>query len=325
MIISKSPFRISFFGGSTDYEDWFTLNGGAFISLAFQKYSYSVVKRLPKNSEKKYHVQWRIRESTNNPNNIKQPIVRESLRYYKFFENLEFIYFADLPARSGIGSSSAYCCAVGNCIMKLKNISFDKYKLAENSYQIENKLLKENVGIQDQIASSFGNLNYVKIKKDKTFKINPIILKDYERFEFLGRLLLVYTDEQRNSSQMAQFILKNLKKKKKILMKIQQIVDEAYSNLINQDIDSFGKLLKYTWEMKKELSNKMITQRTLHLFEILNKKEVLGYKIMGAGGGGFVLAYFKEGKRDKFINKYLKNKLFIKPQIDESGTRTIIY
>ena len=325
MIISKSPFRISFFGGSTDYEDWFTFNGGAFISLAFQKYSYSVVKRLPKNSEKKYHVQWRIRESTNNPNNIKQPIVRESLRYYKFFENLEFIYFADLPARSGIGSSSAYCCAVGNCIMNLKNISFDKYKLAENSYQIENKLLKENVGIQDQIASSFGNLNYVKIKKDKTFKINPIILKDYERFEFLGRLLLVYTDEQRNSSQMAQFILKNLEKKKKILMKIQQIVDEAYSNLINQDIDSFGKLLKYTWEMKKELSNKMITQRTLHLFEILNKKEVLGYKIMGAGGGGFVLAYFKEGKRDKFINKYLKDKLFIKPQIDESGTRTIIY
>ena len=325
MIISKSPFRISFFGGSTDYEDWFTFNGGAFISLAFQKYSYSVVKRLPKNSEKKYHVQWRIRESTNNPNNIKQPIVRESLRYYKFFENLEFIYFADLPARSGIGSSSAYCCAVGNCIMKLKNISFDKYKLAENSYQIENKLLKENVGIQDQIASSFGNLNYVKIKKDKTFKINPIILKDYERFEFLGRLLLVYTDEQRNSSQMAQFILKNLEKKKKILMKIQQIVDEAYSNLINQDIDTFGKLLKYTWEMKKELSNKMKTQRTLHLFEILNKKEVLGYKIMGAGGGGFVLAYFKEGRRDKFINKYLKNKLFIKPQIDESGTRTIIY
>ena len=325
MIISKSPFRISFFGGSTDYEDWFTFNRGAFISLAFQKYSYSVVKRLPKNSEKKYHVQWRIRESTNNPNNIKQPIVRESLRYYKFFENLEFIYFADLPARSGIGSSSAYCCAVGNCIMKLKNISFDKYKLAENSYQIENKLLKENVGIQDQIASSFGNLNYVKIKKDKTFKINPIILKDYERFEFLGRLLLVYTDEQRNSSQMAQFILKNLEKNKKILMKIQQIVDEAYSNLINQDIDTFGKLLKYTWEMKKELSNKMITQRTLHLFEILNKKEVLGYKIMGAGGGGFVLAYFKEGKRDKFINKYLKDKLFIKPQIDESGTRTIIY
>ena len=108
-------------------------------------------------------------------------------------------------------------------------------------------------------------------------------------------------------------------------MKIQQIVDEAYSNLINQDIDTFGKLLKYTWEMKKELSNKMITKRTLDLFEILNKKEVLGYKIMGAGGGGFVLAYFKEGKRDKFINKYLKDKLFIKPQIDESGTRTIIY
>jgi len=325
MIISKSPFRISFFGGSTDYEDWFTFNGGAFISLAFQKYSYSVIKRLPKNSEKKYHVQWRIRESTNNPNNIKQPIVRESLRYYKFYENLEFIYFADLPARSGIGSSSAYCCAVGNCIMKLKNISFDKYKLAENSYQIENKLLKENVGIQDQIASSFGNLNYVKIKKDKTFKINPIILKDYEKFEFLGRLLLVYTDEQRNSSQMAQLILKNLEKKKAIIMKIQQIVDEAYSNLINQDIDTFGKLLKYTWEMKKELSNKMITKKTLDLFEILNKKEVLGYKIMGAGGGGFVLAYFKEGKRDKFINKYLKNKLFIKPEIDESGTKTIIY
>ena len=120
MIISKSPFRISFFGGSTDYEDWFTFNGGAFISLAFQKYSYSVVKRLPKNSEKKYHVQWRIKEATNNPDNIKQPIVRESLRFYKFFENLEFIYFADLPARSGIGSSSAYCCAVGNCIMNLK-------------------------------------------------------------------------------------------------------------------------------------------------------------------------------------------------------------
>ena len=214
MIISKSPFRISFFGGSTDYEDWFTFNGGAFISLAFQKYSYSVIKKLPKNSDKKYHVQWRIKEATNNPNNIKQPIVRGSLRFYKFYENLEFIYFADLPARSGIGSSSAYCCAVGNCIMNLKNISFDKYKLAENSYQIENKLLKENVGIQDQIASSFGNLNYVKIKKDKTFKINPIILKDYEKFEFLGRLLLVYTDEQRNSSQMAQLILKNLEKKK---------------------------------------------------------------------------------------------------------------
>ena len=124
MIISKSPFRISFFGGSTDYEEWFTKNGGAFISLAFQKYSYSVVKRLPKNSDKKYHVQWRIKEATNDLNKIKQPIVRESLRFYKFFENLEFIYFADLPARSGIGSSSAYCCAVGNCIMNLKNQQF---------------------------------------------------------------------------------------------------------------------------------------------------------------------------------------------------------
>ena len=325
MIISKSPFRISFFGGSTDYEEWFTINGGAFISLAFQKYSYSVVKKIPKNSTKKYNIQWRIKEATNNLNNIKQPIVRESLRFYKFFENLEFIYFADLPARSGIGSSSAYCCAVGNCIMNLKNISFDKYKLAENSYIIENNFLRENVGIQDQIASSFGNLNYVKIKKDGTFKINPIILKDHERFEFLGRLLLVYTEEQRNSSQMAQLILKNLEKKKEILIKIQKIVDEAYSNLINQDIDTFGKLLEHTWQMKKKLSNKMITKKTKDLFEILNKKEILGYKIMGAGGGGFVLAYFREGKRDKFINKYLKNKLFIKPEIDELGTRTIIY
>ena len=325
MIISKSPFRISFFGGSTDYEEWFSKNGGAFISLAFQKYSYSVVKRLPKNSNKKYHIQWRIKEATNSLNNIKQPIVRESLRFYKFFENLEFIYFADLPARSGIGSSSAYCCAVGNCIMKLKNISFDKYKLAENSYKIENNLLRENVGIQDQIASSFGNLNYVRIKKDKTFKINPIILKDHERFDFLGRLLLVYTEEQRNSSQMAQLILKNLEKKKEILIKIQKIVDEAYSNLINQDIDTFGKLLEHTWEMKSKLSSKMITKKTKDLFDILNKKEILGYKIMGAGGGGFVLAYFKEGKRDKFINKYLKNKLFVKPEIDELGTRTIIY
>ena len=325
MIISKSPFRISLFGGSTDYEEWFTHNGGAFISLAFQKYSYSVVKGLPKNSKKKYHVQWRIKEATNNLNNIKQPIVRESLRFYKFFKNLEFIYFADLPARSGIGSSSAYCCAVGNCIMNLKNISFDKYKLAENSYQIENKFLKENVGIQDQIASSFGNLNYVKIKKDRTFKINPIILKDHERFQFLGRLLLVYTDEQRNSSQMAQLILNNIEKKKNILMKIQKLVDEAYSNLINQDIDTFGKLLEYTWQMKKELSNKMITKKTRDLFEILDKKEILGYKMMGAGGGGFILAYFREGKRDIFINKYLKNKLFIKPEIDELGTRTIIY
>ena len=108
-------------------------------------------------------------------------------------------------------------------------------------------------------------------------------------------------------------------------MKMQKIVDEAYSNLINQDIDTFGKLLEYTWEMKKELSNKMITKKTLDLLDILNKKEILGYKIMGAGGGGFVLAYFKEGKRDKFIDKYLKNKLYIKPEIDESGTRTIIY
>ena len=325
MIISKSPFRISFFGGSTDFEEWFIKNGGAFLSLAFQKYSYSVVKRLPKNSGKKYHVQWRIKEATNDLNKIKQPIVRESLRFYKFFENLEFIYFADLPARSGIGSSSAYCCAVGNCIMNLKNLSFDKYKLADNSYQIERNMLKENVGIQDQIASSFGNLNYVKIKKDKTYKINPIILKDHERFDFLGRLLLIYTEEQRNSSQMAKLILKNLEKKKEILIKTQKIVDEAYSNLINQDINTFGKLLEHTWEMKKELSNKMITKKTSELFEIFNKKEVLGYKIMGAGGGGFVLAFFKEGKRDKFIDKYLKKKLFIKPEIDELGTRTIIY
>ena len=325
MIISKSPFRISFFGGSTDFEEWFIKKGGAFLSLAFQKYSYSVVKRLPKNSDKKYHVQWRIKEATNDLNKIKQPIVRESLRFYKFFENLEFIYFADLPARSGIGSSSAYCCAVGNCIMNLKNLSFDKYKLADNSYQIERNMLKENVGIQDQIASSFGNLNYVKIKKDKTYKINPIILKDHERFDFLGRLLLIYTEEQRNSSQMAKLILKNLEKKKEILIKTQKIVDEAYSNLINQDINTFGKLLEHTWEMKKELSNKMITKKTSELFEIFNKKEVLGYKIMGAGGGGFVLAFFKEGKRDKFIDKYLKKKLFIKPEIDELGTRTIIY
>ena len=121
MIISKSPFRISFLEVALIMKNGLLIMGGAFISLAFQKYSYSVIKKLPKNSNKKYHVQWRIKEATNDLNNIKQPIVRESLRFYKFFENLEFIYFADLPARSGIGSSSAYCCAVGNCIMNLKS------------------------------------------------------------------------------------------------------------------------------------------------------------------------------------------------------------
>ena len=164
--------------------------------MAMNKYTYCVLKLLPNNSKFKYHINWRIRERVNEIREIKQPIVCACLKYHKWKQSSEFIYFSDLPGRSGLGSSSAFCNSVNILLMNKLNKVYDKFIIANKSYHIEKNILNDEVGIQDQIASSFGGLNYVSIDKKGNFKVKPIILKIDKQKRFLNRLLIVYTENK---------------------------------------------------------------------------------------------------------------------------------
>ena len=322
MIVARAPYRVSFFGGGTDYPEWYKEHGGAFLSLAINHYCYITLRVKPLFQEKRYRVSWRIAEDVNSIKAIKHPIVRHSLESMKVNSGLDITYTGDLPGGSGLGSSSAFTVALNHSLHAANGNNPNQYELAKEAYHIERIKLEETIGIQDQIATAFGGFNHVVIQKDGTYQIEKILLTKEELKNFLGRLVLVYTGITRLASSVAEKKVKDIKEKVSIVSEMQDMVNEAKILLQSGKYDDFGKLLHKNWILKKSISSVVSTREIDNLYESAMKNGAIGGKLLGAGAGGFMLFFCEEGKREH-LSKIFESKMVVPFEICHEGSKIV--
>ena len=247
MITTRSPYRISFFGGGTDYEDWYSNHGGGFLSFAINYFTYITLRIKPKFQEKEYRVLWRLAEEVKNIEDIQHPIVRETLKEFGYHDTgLDISYIGDVPGGAGRGSSSAFTAALILAIKPHQKNFITPYELSYLSYDIEKNKLKETVGIQDQIATSYGGFNKVIIDKDGTSHVTPVNLSSNNLKNFLDRLVLVYTGTTRRATDAAEKSVKNINTKKDYFQSLFDMVDESHNLLLkNKKLIYLNYLLRY--------------------------------------------------------------------------------
>ena len=306
MIITKTPYRISFFGGGSDYPEWYNKFGGTVLSTTINKYLYITCRELPGFFDHKYRIVWRKIEMVKDINQINHHAIKGILKYYKFNKGLEIHYDGDLPARSGMGSSSSFVVGLINALFKLNKNNLDKKELAKKSLFIEQKILNEMVGSQDQIAAAYGGFNRIFFNKNNSFKLKKI--KTNKNLKLLeDNLILIYTSINRNAHDIASGYVKNLKSTKKDYIKeIIDHVEEGEKILKSKNIDDFGRLLNSAWNIKKQLGKSITNNKIDELYDYALKNGALGGKILGAGGGGFLLLYMKKKDRINFLKKNKK-------------------
>jgi len=324
MIITKTPLRISFFGGGTDYPKWFKEHGGAVLSTSIDKYAYLYVQRLLPFFPYKTKVSWSRIEEVNAIDEIVHPSVRETLRFLNSDSKLSIHYNSDIPARSGMGSSSSFTVGFLHALYGLNGITPDKNRLAKEAIHIEQNLIKENVGSQDQIAAAFGGLNKIEFNRDGSFTVTPINL-DRERIEKLQEhTMLFFTGLSRTASEVVVEQIKNIPDKTKELHTMREMVDEAILILKSTGdwIAEFGKLLHKGWELKRKLSSKVSNNEIDGFYEQALRAGALGGKLLGAGGGGFLLIYARP-EDQKRIKETLSHLLYVPFSFENEGSQII--
>ena len=325
MVITQTPFRMSFFGGGTDYPDFFNEYGGSVISSTFDKYCIVTVSHLPRFFDYSNQITYSKIERTKTVDEIKHPAVREAMKYMNMHE-LRMDYEADLPARSGLGTSSSFSVGMLNAFYALKGKYVDKMQLAKDAIYVERVLCKENGGIQDQIAASFGGLNRIDFDSNG-FQVKPVIISNERKRELNNNLMLFFTGFSRFSSDIAQVQASVTKNKSKLneLLEMLKLVDEAEKVLISGcNLIEFGKLLDYTWSLKRGITKKISTNDIDLLYEKAIKAGATGGKLLGAGGGGFLLFYVEPDKRDK-VKEALGELLYVPFEFENNGTRIMYY
>ncbi|MFH1666474.1 MAG: kinase [Elusimicrobiota bacterium] len=325
MIISKTPFRISFFGGGTDYPVWFEKNGGAVLSTTIDKYCYISVRHLPPFFEHKHRIVYSMIENVKSSEEVKHPVVKSLLGYFKIDKGLEIHHDGDLPARSGLGSSSSFTVGMLNAFYALKGKIITKAQLAKEAIHIERVLLKENVGSQDQVAVAHGGFNKIVFHNDHNFRVESITLQKEKIAQLQSHLMLVFTGFSRFASEIAAEQIKNTPKREKELNSMRQMVDKAVEILNSErDIVEFGQLLHESWQIKKNLSPKVSNPEVDSLYESALKFGAIGGKLLGAGGGGFMLLFVRPENREK-VACGLKNFLEVKFSFENDGSQIIYY
>ena len=303
MIITKTPYRISFFGGGTDFPIWYKTRKSQVISTTINKYSYIVLRNLPSIFNYNFRIRYYFREEVKKKEKIKHPVVRELLLRYPNINNLDMNHHGDLPARTGVGSSSSFTVGLIQSLNSLKNKKLSKFDLAKQSIYFEQKVLKESVGSQDQVAASYGGFNKITFFKD-SFKV-----KRFKKSKFIKELekwcCLFYIGNQRSSNNIENKKFYKLDNKKiKILDRMSSISLEA-EKLINENkkenIIYFAELLKEQWEIKRELDKSVSSSKIDNINNFFLSKGCLGGKVVGAGGGGFYLALIPPNIKNKVI------------------------
>lgn len=326
MIITRTPFRISFFGGGTDYPVWYKENDGAVLSTTINKYCYISCRYLPPFFDYNYRIRYSFREETKNVSEIKHPSVRESLKFLNIDKGIEMVHTSDIPAQSGIGSSSAFTVGFLNALYALKGKIVSKRQLAREAIHIEQNLIKENVGSQDQVAAAFGGFNKIEFGGEKEFYVYPITLSAEKIDLFQNHLMLFFTGFSRNASDIAGEQIKQTSNKKKELKIMKEMVEEAI-NILNgdsDDISAFGKLLHESWKIKSSLTRLISTNEVDNIYENARSAGAIGGKLIGAGGGGFMLLFVPPALQPS-VRERLKKLLFVPFRFETLGTQTILY
>lgn len=333
MIISRTPHRISFFGGGTDYVPWYIENGGKVLGAAIDKYCYISCRELPPFFKHKHRIAYSNMEAVNSIDEIQHPSVRETLRYFvrtlKYFDDdmgFEIHHDGDIPARSGMGSSSSFTVGLVKTLYALMGKVISKQNLYKEAIHIEQNLIKENVGSQDQVWAAVGGFNLIEFLQNGEIIVNPIIMKESLLRLFEQKFMLFYTGISRYATEVAGDKIHNLKKRKDELFRMMELVDEAYAILIadKTDFTKFGKLLNETWQLKRKLSDKVTNTEIDEIYKLAIENGAIGGKLLGAGGGGFILFYVEPENQSR-LRVVLKNLLHVPFSFDFSGSEIIVY
>ena len=325
MIITRTPFRISFFGGGTDYPVWFENNGGAVISASINKYCYITCRYLPPFFEHKHRIIWTKVESVKNTDEIQHPAVNAALRIFNIQEGLEIHHDGDLPARTGLGSSSSFAVGIIHALHALKGKIVSKRQLALEAIHLEQEVLKENVGCQDQVVAAFGGFNKIEFGGSNKITVSPMPMSSERLNLFQDHLMLFFTGFSRTASEIAAEQIKNTPNKTFELKALRNMVEEAVEILDgNGPLDDFGKLLDESWKIKKSLSLKISNQHIDEIYTAAKSAGALGGKLLGAGGGGFIL-FFVKPELQPSVREKLGNLLQVPFRFENLGSQIVYY
>ena len=324
MIITKTPFRMSFFGGGTDMEDFFKEHGGAVISTTFDKYCYVNVRHLPRFFDYTTELSYSKTERVTDVEQIQHPAIRNAMKMLDMHE-IRLTYEADLPARSGLGTSSSFAVGMLNAFYALKGKYASKQKLADESIYLERVLCEEAGGWQDQIAAAFGGFNRINFGPNG-YEVRPIIISPERKQRLNDNLLMFFTGFTRFSSDVQKANASGKTDKTAQLKQMLELVDEAEQVLVDKtrDLDDFGRLLDKTWRLKRQTGAAVSTGTIDELYERGIQGGALGGKLLGAGGGGFLVFYVQPEKR-KAVMEAMSDLMYIPFRFEDGGTRVIHY
>jgi D-glycero-alpha-D-manno-heptose-7-phosphate kinase len=326
MIISRTPFRISLFGGGTDYPTWFREHGGSVIGTAIDKYCYISVRHLPPFFEHKSKIVYSRVELVKETSEIEHPAVRGILTDMNVTEGLEIHHDADLPARSGLGSSSSFTVGLLNALYALKARMVSKRDLGREAIRIEQDVLKEDVGCQDQIWAAYGGFNRIDFHPDGSFSVLPFILPPARRAELSQSLMMFFTGFSRFASDFAGAQIKNMNSRKNQLRMIRSMVDSAADILLDPKapLRELGELMHQSWLIKRELASSVSNSQIDEIYEAGRDAGAVGGKLLGAGGGGFMVLMVDPEKRAA-VRERLKKLVHVNVGFDSDGSKIVIY
>ncbi len=326
MIISRTPHRISFFGGGTDYPSYYRENGGKVIGAAIDKYCYLNVRKLPPFFDHTHRIVYSKSENVNSLDEIQHPSVRATLKYLNVDYGISIHHDGDIPARSGMGSSSAFTAGLLNSMLALQGQYISKEDLSRETLKIEQEIIAENVGSQDQIFAAYGGFNIIEFMQNGQFMVTPMIIPAERLERFQDSMVLIYTGLSRIASEIAAEQISNTSQNTSKLDKMKQLVDEAATIISNpnRQLKEFGLLLNETWQLKKSLSTRIATPEIDELYAHAMKAGADGGKLLGAGGGGFMLFFIEPERREKLIAE-LSNYLHVPFRFDFEGSKIIVY
>jgi D-glycero-alpha-D-manno-heptose-7-phosphate kinase len=327
LIISRTPLRVSFFGGGTDYPLWYLEEGGAVLSTTIDKYCYISCRYLPPFFGIKHRIVWRHVENVLTIADILHPAVREGLRFLGFDNSvgLEIHYQGDLPARAGMGSSSSFVVGLIKALTALRGQMISKHDLALKAIELEQTVLKEHVGSQDQVAAAYGGFNVIHFLQDGDIRVKPVTIPALRISELESRLLLFYTGTGRIASEIAAHIVANLQNKREVLRQMRSFVDQAVS-ILNGDggLDDFGRLLHENWKLKCKQSKLVTNPLVDDIYQTAIEHGALGGKLLGAGGSGFMVFYVPLERKPHVIEA-LSDYLHVPFKFETEGSTLIYY
>ena len=325
MIITRTPFRISFFGGGTDYPAWAEKHGGSVVATTINKYCYITCRHLPPFFEHKHRIVYSKIENVVDPAEIEHPAVRAVLMNTDCSRGFEIHHDGDLPARAGLGSSSSFTVGLLNALKALQGRHISHEELAKLAIHIEQDVIRENVGSQDQISAAYGGFNRIEFPRGGGFRVDPVVLPR-ERLDTLqDHLMLFFTGLSRFASEIAKSKIDNLERRHAELVRLREMTDEGIGLLQGEgSLDGFGELLDQGWQYKRRLSDKVSTSEVDRIYDEARSAGAIGGKLLGAGGGGFMLFFVRPADQARVLER-LQRLVHVPFRFEQSGSRVVLY